>query len=83
MTKLIATNGEIVIIEREDRWGTISVITGLKLLEVIKKEENPDWYNACISKWGFVPIDPVIEVEELEDITIDLLTKAINSVTEW
>ena len=75
MIKLIASNGEEVILERDDRWGIVSVVTGVNLTAVVMKKEFPKWYESCIKQWGYVELTEPVSIERLDDITLTLLNK--------
>lgn len=80
--KIIATNGECLILDKGKVWICYSWFRRKEILTIDKKKDNPNWYLACISKWGYIPIKPVIEIKDTKEITEEVFQKALNS-QEW
>jgi len=77
--KIIATNGETLILDKEKEWVCFFQDRTEKSFN---KKKEPNWYLACISKWGYIPIKPVIEIKDTKEITEEVFQKAFDS-REW
>ncbi len=77
--KIIASNGENILIDSDDKWICISPYSPKS--EIIKKDD-PKWYESAVQKWGYVPLKNPIEGIDLSDITGEIYKKALNSL-KW
>jgi hypothetical protein len=73
--KIIATNNYSIIIDDKDTW----ILYNDGVNKKIYKKDHSEWYHSMIAKWGFIPIDPIIEIEIFNNITNNVLQKVFSS----
>lgn len=68
--KIVAERLHFIIIDADDRWMTYDLIEQ-SIVDFAFKEKYPNWFNAQIAKWGFVLLDEPVDIESIEDITVE------------
>jgi len=68
--KILGGNGECVVLDSGSNW----ILTGA-VSAIINKMDQPNWWKAATSKWGYTVLETPMSIESPNEVTSELIAR--------